>query len=328
MSLRKRHLSVTWGLLLVAVWSAESGCRRAESKPVNGRSGSTTRSTMPAAARAKPAAKTGLEIHGKRIPVAAALAIGTQDQGAVRLTLATAAVDCQTLSSEYPGRSSNFGANRIDVWVARPQRSDGGLEPWTYRSGWLVDSRSARPLVARGAQVDDVRVEAASVRVQGLDLALQDGQREIYFTGDLIAKNCGRRPRPETKRPQKKIQLRIAGREQKVLGATIRTKGQLDILRLTAVAHDCASSFNEGFDWYIDLALEGVPPMLRFATLQGDQFPDSVAGSRGRESFAVKVEKPSAKSQEVDISLSGKLDLSGFRTELNGRLTALRCPVD
>jgi hypothetical protein len=187
-------------------------------------------------------------------------------------------------------------------------------------------------LLARGAMLDDVAVSGDAVVIKGLELALQERGTEgrlLQYHGDLQANLCGRVARKEPDRPQPKLELTVAGVALAVHGASVRPEGKRHYLRLTRAPHRCDSAFTEGYDFYLDLAFAGDPPKLELAALQGDVYPESATGSKGRESFQFASDGPLAGRGEVGITVNGTIDAGGYELHVAGELKALRCtPAD
>ncbi len=303
--------------VLLAPW-AVAGCRSCDAP------GDEASASSVASERLEEPA-SGLRIGGQAVPLAAALALGTAGQTAVRLSFATEALSCDALRAEYPGRPERWSAQRIDLWFSQPWQPDGSVGPWSYASGFFVDASRDRALVARGAYVSDFSVQGGSLLARGLDLAMQAGRQEIYLSGDVELGHCGRLQRPEPARPQTELELWIAEKRVSVSGASFRLEAGKRFLRLTEVPHDCASIVTEGYDVVVDLAIGGEPVALEFAALRGDLFPDTPAGSQGKESFELALDGPLDGTGPLGATLRGQLDVAGYALRLDGKLEATRC---
>ena len=256
------------------------------------------------------------------------LAIGTQGERAWRISIATEALSCEDLVAAYPQRPTATNGEIFDFWLAQPLGNDGKPQHWSIRSAFVTDALGGRGLVTRGAMVDNVRDDGDGLALKGLELALQDrkkGKRLIGYTGNLKAKRCKRVSRKEATRPQTKLKLTIAQRPISVTGASIRPSGSNYILRLTREPHSCTSVFTQGYDWYLDITLSGTPPTMKFAALQGELFPETPTGSKGKDTFELKPAGAIDGRGPWKLKLDGQLDLTGYQVRLAGDLSALRC---
>ncbi len=294
------------------------GCDAPGQQKAAAASASTARPTQPA---------TGWSIDDQPVAHQAALAIGTKGETALRITLSTAPLSCDSLASGFPGGAMLTGATLLDVWLMQPLQADGSLGHWSIAGAQVADSKGRRGLTAQGAQVGELTVAGQDVHIKRLELALLDGTtgKTIMWTGDLTASHCPRVARDEADRPQAKLILSVAGRQLPVNGATLHPNGQQHFLRLTQAPHDCASDVAEGYDFYLDLTIEGEPPALKLASLQGAIFPSFPSGSTGRDGFKVEADGPLDGPGEVTLKLAGSLDLRGYQTKLTGEVSALRC---
>ncbi len=273
-----------------------------------------------------PATVDGLSVEDRHLQTRAVLALGTRGESSWRITLATDALSCSALLDAYPDRPPTAPGTRVDFWVRRAMTPGGKLEPWSIRSTFITDEGGGRGMMTRGAMLEAVAESAANVRVVGVDLAATDGGRRVAVTGALLAKNCGRVTLLDDAMPQPDLSVSLMGNAYPVRGATIRAIGKRFHLRLSRAPHRCGSVFTEGFDSYIDLALDDTdPPTLVFASLQGDAFPDSPSGSKGKETFVVETAKPLSGTTTTEVKLSGKLDLTGYTLAVEGKVNALRC---
>ena len=275
---------------------------------------------------AQPAApKEGLRIDEQHTEARSLLAIGTQGEQSWRITVATDALSCDALKEAYPQRPPKAPGTRVDFWLRRPMNPDGSADVWSVRSAFITDAAGGRGMVTRGGMLEALAESPETVRVVGLDLACSDGDKQVAFTGGIMAKNCGRvalAAAPELA----DLRVSVAGSRYPIHGATVRPIGKRFHLRLSRAPHTCDSDFAEGFDSYVDVALEGTPPTLAFASLLGDAFPDSPSGSKGKETFRVTAPETLAGTTPIDIELDGKLDLTGYAFAIRGKATALRCP--
>lgn len=279
-----------------------------------------------AAASAKPEPpKDGLSIDDEHLEARSVLAVGTEGETSWRVTVATDVVSCDALAQTYPGRPETAPGTRLDFWLRRPMNPDGSFGEWSVRSAYITDDKGGRGMTTRGAMLESVASGEAHVKVAGLDLACTDGGRMVQFTGPILAKNCGRIAPKGEGTAQEELKVTIAGKRYPVVGATIRPVGKRHHLRLTRAPHACGSVFTEGFDSYVDIALEGDPPKLAFASLQGDAFPETPSGSKGKNDFRVETEETLTGRSAIDLSLSGKLDLTGYELEIDGKVNAMRC---
>jgi hypothetical protein len=277
-------------------------------------------------ASAKPEPpKDGLSIDDKHVEARSLLALGTKGETSWRITVASDAVGCEALASTYPGRPDKAPGTRLDFWLRKVMNPDGSFGDWSVRSAYITDEAGGRGLTTRAAMLESVAESTATVRVVGLDLACSDAERMVSFTGGVIAKNCGRVGPREAGVLQEELSVVIAGKRYPVHGATIRPVDKRFHLRLTRAPHVCGSVFTEGYDTYVDIALEADPAKLAFASLQGDAFPDSPSGSKGKESFRVETEESLEGTTPLELTLGGKLDLSGYALEIDGKVTAMRC---
>lgn len=278
----------------------------------------TKRDAMPTAT---PPQK-GLSIDDAAVATHPALAIGTEGETSLRIVVPLAPLSCEALRAAYPDRPVG---EYVDFWLRRPVEADGRPGLWAIRSAFLQDHRAGRGLTTRAALVDDVVAAADGKELRGLELALQDRARLLNWTGNMSVRDCGRAPRPETDRPQPDLDVTIAGETIAIHGATIRPEAGKLYLRFTRAPHACSTVFTEGYDFYLDVALEGDPPRVAFAALQGDVFPGDPAGSKGKESFVVKSEDDLRGTGEIDVTLGGKLGLGDYTVSIEGTAKVLRC---
>lgn len=279
----------------------------------------------PAPSASPPEPRGGLSIDDAHVPSRATLAMGTEGDTSWRVTVASDALGCDALSSIYPSRPDKAPGTRVDFWLVRPMSPDGSLGEWSVRSAGITDEGGARGMTTRGAMIEAVSETDDQVKISGLDLACSDGERVVTFTGAVLAKNCGRvRPRAAAV-AQEQLTVTIAGSRYPIAGATVREVGKRHHLRLSRAAHDCGSDVAEGFDSYLDIALEGSPPKIAFASLSGGVFPDSPTGSTGKATFVVETAESLTGTTPIEIELAGALDLSGYAVTLEGKLTAERC---
>ncbi|MEM1034692.1 MAG: hypothetical protein AAGN82_30410 [Myxococcota bacterium] len=274
--------------------------------------------------------RVGLYEGDARLAHGPALAVGTEGESAWRVTIPTGSggVSCASLLEAYPERPE--GADyALDFWLRRPIEPGGEAGPWDIRSCYAYDEDGrGRGLVTRGALLADVDASAETLKLRDLELAVQDRMRHLLYTGDLEVKICGRKPRAEAERPQPELRLTIDGTVIEVRGASIRPVGNKKHLRLTRAPHACGSAFTEGYDFYLDVAIDPAGdegPRVAFAALQGDVFPGDPSGSRGKETFALSADGDLGGTGEVTLSLEGTLDLSGHAVALKGKVNALRC---
>jgi len=274
---------------------------------------------------AGPTPTTGLRIADKAVTIKSRLAIGTEGEDALRLTLSSSETSCEQLRATYPGPPAPETGTRFDFWLNRPLEKTGSFGPWTFRSAVLVDGKGDRGLHTQAAQLDAVTSTEGRVTVKGLDLASLDGQRQVMWTGDLTAEQCPRVARKEQDRKQDKLTLTIAGKPMAIHGAVVAPKGDQHFLRLTRAPSDCDSVFTAGYDFYLDVVVKGDPPKLQFAALQGDIFPDDPSGSGGREDFVFETDGLLGGDETVAAKLAGKLDLRGYEVVFKGSVEAIRC---
>jgi len=301
------------GLFLFAL----GGCDR---KPSSSDSNATT------TAAGKPASSEGWRSDGERFEPLGLYAVGTEGETSWRITVARQPTDCAAIRAAYPEHTRAAGS--LDLWFARPLGTDGAPEAWGVRGGFVTASSGGRGLVARGAMVEDVTEAGGTVRANGVELALQEHGQDghlFQFEGELRAENCGRVARSEPKREQPKLTLRIANRTVVIQGASVRPEGGRRYLRLTRAPHRCDSAFTEGFDFYVDLALEGDPPKLALVALLGDVYPESATGSKGKDTFVVRASNWSEPKGDLRIELEGSLDAGGYAVSIHGEVNALRC---
>lgn len=296
------------------------------------------KSTKTAPTAAPP--RKGLYEGDSKLPHQPALAVGTEGESSWRVTIPTGigGVDCEGLLGAYPERPRG-AAYAIDFWLRQPLETDGQAGPWGIRSCFAYEKDGeGRGMTMRGGLVDDAAKTGERLRVQGLELAVQDQDRHFVYTGDLPVKICGRKKRAEPDRPQPELKLSIADLPIEVHGASLRPEAGKIYLRLTRAPHKCGSVFTEGYDFYLDLALDGAEggdeekppePKVAFAALQGDLFPGDPSGSQGKEAFKVEPSDAMTGTGAVDVRLDGKLELSGYPITMKGKVSALRCtPVD
>jgi len=288
--------------------------------------------TAPTAA----APKTGLFEGDSVLPHQPALAVGTEGETSWRVTIPTGVggVDCAALLEAYPERPRG-AVYAIDFWLRQPLEPSGQAGPWGIRSCFAYEKDgTGRGMTMRGGLVDDAAKTGDTLQVKDLELAVQDQTRHFLFSGDLPVKICGRKKRPEKDRLQPDLKLTIADIPVEVHGASLRPEAGKIYLRLTRAPHECGSVFTEGYDFYLDLALDGAKggdedeppqPKVAFAALQGDLFPGDPSGSRGKDSFTVKPEDAMTGTGEVAVALDGKLELSGYPVTMKGEVTAIRC---
>ncbi len=257
----------------------------------------------------------------------AALVTGTKGETALRLTLSTAPLSCESVAASFPGGAVVTGATLLDVWLMQPLEKDGAAGPWCLAGATLADAKGRRGLTAQGAQVGDVTVTGQDVHIRGLELAAVDGTtgQTVMWSGDLAATSCPKVARTEPDRPQDKLSLSVAGTKLPVHGATVHHNGKQHFLRLTRAPHDCATDVAEGFDFYLDLTMTGEPPTLQLGSLQGAIFPEFPSGSTGRESFSIKADGPLDGPGEVTLTVAGSLHLRGYPIKVNGEVLAIRC---
>jgi hypothetical protein len=283
----------------------------------------------PALDAAPPPPASGLRIADEARPLATALALGSDGETSLRVSLATDALECAALEKSYPERPNVKSGALVDFWLVRPLEADGSDGPWSFRSGYLSDARGGRGLSAHAAMLDDVSVAGDRITVRGLDLALGDPRtgHEVMWTGTVTARDCGRVPREAAAhdRPQSELEVSVAGRTLAIHGATVHRLGQQVHLRLTRAPQRCESATTEGYDFFLDLVLRGDPPAFAFAALQGDLFPATPSGSPGREPFKLTVDGDLDGAAPVKVEVEGKLDLRGYATSLRGRFEALPC---
>jgi len=287
---------------------------------------------QPAATTAPTKKLSGLSIGDKPVKLESVLALRTKGESAWRIHIATMKLSCKSLEQAFPDRPANIRGHLIDFWLAQPLLADGTRDRWSVRAATISDGSPKRELLVRGAILDGVEAAAASLRISGLELALQDSHsgEQFIYSGKLTARNCGEVARPEQARPQKALSLKVAGESWQVQGASVRSLGDKHYLRLSRAPHDCAVAEAEGYDVHLDLALRGSPAQLQFAALLGDAFPSTPSGSKGRDGFKLKHDASldgSSELEEVGFELDGTLDLSGYRVVIAGALKALRCPA-
>jgi hypothetical protein len=312
-----RYARCARSLGVVACWLAAVGCRARDDAPRADASASPSVSRVPS---------SGWRTDGESFVPAAVLAVGTEGETSWRVTVARSPLDCAALMAAYPEHAP--GEGNVDLWFAAPLGIDGKATEWSYRSGYETGAQGGRGLVARGAMLTDLVDDGSTLLVRGLEIALQargPQGRLLQFDGELRATRCGRVPRKEPARPQHALRLSIGGHVVTVGGATLRTDGDRRYLRLTRAPHRCDSAFTEGYDFYVDLALAGSPPKVVLVALLGDAFPESAAGSRGKEGFVVKAPTLDDSKRDVRIGLSGTLDAGGYTVTFGGEVDALRC---
>ncbi len=270
---------------------------------------------------------TGWTVDDQPMEHKVALAIGAKGETALRITLSTAPLSCESLANSFPGATVMSGATLLDIWLMQPLETDGSQGRWSFAGAHLADARGRRGLTAQGAQVGALTVTGQDVHIRGLELALQDGTtgESVMWTGDLTSRHCPRVARNEPDRPQNKLTLSVADTKLPIHGATLHRNGKQHFLRLTRAPHDCASDVAEGYDFYLDLTIQGSPLALVLGSLQGTIFPSFPSGSTGREAFEVEADGPLDGPGEVTLELAGSLDLRGYQTKLGGEVTAIRC---
>jgi len=304
-----------WGALLIL---AGSGC-----------DGPKTDKTATAGASASAASRPSSPwtVGDQPVKHVAALVTGTQGETALRLTLSTAPLSCDSLAASFPGGAVVTNATLLDIWLTQPLEKSGQPGPWSLAGALLTDGKGRRGLTTQGAQVAELSITGQDVHIRGLDLAALDGAtgRTVMWSGDLAASLCPKIARQEADRPQDKLELSVAGTKLPIHGATVHQNGKQHFLRLTRAPHDCATDVAEGFDFYLDLTMQGAPPALQVASLQGAIFPDSPSGSTGRDTFTIEADGPLDGTGVVTLKLAGSLDLRGHATAVKGEVTALRC---
>jgi len=300
-------------LILCVSLSLSSGCKEQEPLP------------EPA-----PTPKSVLMVADKSVETPVRLAIGTKGESSLRVVLSSAPLTCAKLRKSYPERPASGKAFVLDFWLVRPLEADGKLGDWTFRSAYLEDGEDGRGLAARAALLDGVREGNGKVSIQGLDMALGDGPREILWDGQLDAEDCGRVAREEADRPQPTLTWSIADQPIEVHGASLRPDGPRYLLRFSRAPHNCNTVFTEGYDVYLDLALDGDPPKVVLASLNGDQFPSTPSRSGGLDALRIELDP---KSEGLDGSghfkakIDGDVDLRGYKMKLHGAFEALRCTL-
>lgn len=284
--------------------------------------------------------RKGLYEGDRPLPHKPALAVGTEGETSWRVTIPTGVggIDCDDLLEAYPERPRGAPYS-IDFWLRQPIESDGQAGPWGIRSCFAFEKDGeGRGMTMRGAMVDDAAQTGQTLKVSGLELAAQDQARHLLYTGDLDVKICGRKARPEEDRPQPELTLTVADLPIEIHGASLRPEAGKIYLRLTRAPHRCGSAFTEGYDFYLDVALDDAKggdeetppaPKIAFASLQGDVFPGDPSGSTGKKDFKVEPKGALTGTGEVEVALDGTLDLSGYPVAMKGKVEALRCtPVD
>ncbi len=272
--------------------------------------------------------KEGLSIDDARVPVRATLAVGTEGETSWRVTLSTEPLGCEALAATYPERAEQTPGTRVDVWVARPMQTDGSLGEWIVRSAHIIDEHGGRGMTTRAAMLEQVSESRDAVKLHELELACTDGSRLVAFTGPVLAKRCERVRLPIEPR-QQALAATLAGKPFPIAGATLRMVGKHHHLRLSRLPHRCDTVVTEGFDAYLELALEaGDPPRVAFASLNGDAFPDTPSGSTGKDTFRVVTDGAftGTAELELELALAGSLDVGGYAVSLEGKVRALRCP--
>jgi hypothetical protein len=279
----------------------------------------------PTAPSAAPAPLKGLVLDDVPVETKALLAIGSSGESAFRVTASSDAIGCDALASAYPDRPPASGAIRFDFWIMQPLETDGSRGPWSFRSAFITDTEGGRGVVTRGAQVDDVMALPDMISIKGLEIACQDRRALINWIGPLQAKNCGRIKSPEADRPQADFQLSIAGTKFEVHGASVRPEAGQFYLRLTQTPHKCGSIFTEGYDFFLDIALQPEPLKVKFAALLGDIFPGDPSGSKGKDTLKFEADGPLLGEDVVTIDIDGTLDIGGYATTMKGKIEAQRC---
>ena len=259
------------------------------------------------------------------------LAIGSEMESSIRVSIGTggdaAKLDCAALVAAYPKRPALAKGTLIDFWAVHPLEADGQHAPWAVRSSYITDERGGRGGVTRGGLMKDLAASASSIDLTTLELAIQDPQNPVGLTtwqGDMQVENCGRVKRKTRARPQEKLTLTISGKRFAIHGATLRDEAKKRYLQLTRSPHACAETPTEGYDLVLDLAFSSNdPPKVAFASLQGDLFPESPAGSDGKEAFQIAMS--GKRGDDEIIKLDGTLKLHGFTLSLKGEVTPVRC---
>jgi len=278
-------------------------------------------------ASASNAAAFPWTIGGKGVEIGTALAIGTKEQRSWRVSVSTGGLSCEQLAASYPDTlPANKDHQRLDMWFVQSFAKDGRDGPWNFRSASFSDHKGERGLRAQGSLLNDVSRSGSRLRIDDLELALQDrrGSQLINYSGSLEAEACTRVARAEADRPQPQFSLRIAKKTFAVRGATLRPEGAARRLRLTGVAHNCRSALTQGYDWYLDILLAGKPPTAKLVSLQGDRFLDEPARSKGLDSLQLQLrETPHA----AHLKLEGSIKLGDYQLQFKGPLRASRCKL-
>lgn len=270
---------------------------------------------------------TGLTL-GDKHSEARLLAVGTEMETSIRVSIgaggAAAKIDCEALTAAYPSRPAVASGTLIDFWAIHPMEPDGQQAPWTVRSAFISDEQGGRGVITRGGLMKGLTETESTVDISELELAIQDPRFPMQLAnwqGDAHVDNCGRVKRSEPSHPQEGLALTISGRNFAVNGATLRDEANKHYLRLTRAPHTCGTTPTDGYDFFLDLAFSREPPKIAFASLQGDLFPESPAGSEGKDTFHIAVDKDVVK-------LDGTLKLHGFTLTLKGDVKPQRCTSD
>ncbi len=278
-------------------------------------------------ASASNAAVLPWTIDDKGVEVNSALAIGTREQRSWRVSVSSGGLSCEQLAASYPDPlPANKDHQRLDMWFVQSFAKDGRDGPWAFRSASFSDHKGGRGLRAQGSLLKDVTRSGNRLRIDDLELALQDrrGGLLINYSGSLDARACPRVARAETDKPQPRFTLRIAKKTFPVRGATLRPEGATRRLRLTGVAHNCRSALTQGYDWYLDFLLAGKPPIVKLVSLQGDRFLDEPARSKGLDGLQLQLRDT---PRETHLKLKGSIKLGDYDLQLEGRLQAVRCEL-
>ncbi len=285
------------------------------------------KTTLAVSASAPKAKLHGLSIAGEEVQVKHVFTIGTEGESALRWVLGLGELSCETLRKYYPARPPATHS-ALDLVLMQPMGANGKRGHWSFLSAHITDALGSRGLVALAAMVDEVKTTDGKMTASGLELALQDrsGPREVLYSGDVTAIDCGRVKRSERARPQRKLKVRVGAEDLSITGASLRHEAGKYHLRLTRAPHGCNSVFTTGYDMVIDLTLAGDPPELTLASLGGECLPNTPSASLAKQKTTLRVLGSGLTGAgPVTLTLDVNVLLHDYKLSVVGEVQALRC---
>ena len=302
-----------WGALLIL---AGSGC-----------DGPKTDKTATAGASASAASRPSSPwtVGDQPVKHVAALVTGTQGETALRLTLSTAPLSCDSLAASFPGGAVVTNATLLDIWLTQPLEKSGQPGPWSLAGALLTDGKGRRGLTTQGAQVAELSITGQDVHIRGLDLAALDGAtgRTVMWSGDLAASLCPKIARQEADRPQDKLELSVAGTKLPIHGATVIKTSAGVVLRLSTEPHTCSAG-PVGTDLAIALTLNEAREAVTAVELSGYVLPG--VRRAAAEDLGIAARSTTDPEGKPEVQLSGKAAVRGYDLELNGTARPRACP--